>query len=99
MPRRATVASGQEIFGPSPQDQEFLGSPLARATLSPYVPHATRVSVGNNAGICSDLTGGSALTSMHGPGGTRGNDARSLDRGETSESELDYFNIYFKLSS
>lgn len=82
MPRRATVASGQEIFGSSPQDQEFLVGPVARTTLSPYVPHATRIGLGNNRGMCSYSTQSSALTSMDGPGGTRGNNARSLDRGE-----------------
>eukprot|EP00804_Cyclotella_cryptica_P000582 CCRYP_009982-RA/>CCRYP_009982-RA protein AED:0.07 eAED:0.07 QI:284/1/1/1/0.42/0.5/8/1964/427 len=80
MPRRAAVTSGEEIFGSSRQDQEFPGIPVARATLSPSVPHATGVSVRHDAGRHSDLTQCSALTSMRGPGGTRGKDARSLDK-------------------
>ena len=55
--------------------------PIVRATLASAVP----VNMGMNVKIENDTrrnSVSSVLTNMHGPSGTRGKDARELDRGE-----------------
>ncbi|KAL3777143.1 hypothetical protein ACHAWO_000923 [Cyclotella atomus] len=62
--------------------------PIARATLAPInAPIATgmRVTLEDHNRRNSEYSQGSVLTHMHGPSGTRGRDARSLDRYQIDE--------------
>jgi hypothetical protein len=69
-------------FSAAQAPQDVCGVPTLPA--APYMPIATATGVGvvNVDGRDSDLSHHTELTSMNGPGGTRGRDARTLNRGK-----------------